>query len=399
MKIPDIKVKIHIKSSNKKMEIKHEWGQYFTTDIGLKEKLFNFILNKPKRILEPCVGRGDLVIYVLERFPKIKFDMYEIDTEIKLLEGIDKNSVRYGDFLEQKIPRFYETIIGNPPYVKTRNGNLYVKFIKKCYGLLSSKGELIFIVPSAFLKLTGTSKLLEEMMSNGNITHIYHPHNEGLFEGASIDVIVFRYAKGVFENPQVLYNDERLYVTNTRGMITFEKEKKEDDFHAFEEYFDIYVGLVCGRENIFRTELGNIDVMKDEGEIYKYIYIKHFPCDDEKINGYLLENKEELLGRKIRKFNDSNWFEWGALRNIKVMEERKGEDCIYVRTITRKTEVSFVGKVGYFGGGLIMLIPTKDVNLHSVVEYLNSEKFKKNFMFAKRFKIGHRQISNSSITI
>ena len=153
--------------------------------------MVSFILNKPKRILEPCIGRGDLVIYVLECIPKIKFDMYEIDTEIELLEGIDKNSVHYGDFLEEKIPRIYETIIGNPPYIKSKNGNIYIKFIKKCYGLLSSKGELIFIVPSAFLKLTGTSKLLNEMMSNGNITHIYHPHDEGLFENASIDVILF----------------------------------------------------------------------------------------------------------------------------------------------------------------------------------------------------------------
>ena len=86
-------------------------------------------------------------------------------------------------------------------------------------------------------------------------------------------------------------------------MITFEKEKKEEEFHIFEEYFNIYVGLVSGWESVFRNEIGNSEVMKDEGEINKCILIKHFPCDDKKINEYLLEHKEDLIGRKIRKFN------------------------------------------------------------------------------------------------
>ena len=34
-------------------------GQYFTTDNGLKRKMLSFILNNPKRILEPCIGRGN----------------------------------------------------------------------------------------------------------------------------------------------------------------------------------------------------------------------------------------------------------------------------------------------------------------------------------------------------
>lgn len=54
-------------------------GQYFTTDNGLKEKLLSFILNNPKRILEPCIGRGDLVEYVSKKLKNVHFDMYEID--------------------------------------------------------------------------------------------------------------------------------------------------------------------------------------------------------------------------------------------------------------------------------------------------------------------------------
>jgi hypothetical protein len=44
-----------------------------------------------------------------------------------------------------------------------------------------------------------------------------------------------------------------------------------------------------------------------------------------------------------------------------------------------------------------MLKPKKICNLNNIVSYLNSDLFKNNFMFSGRFKIGHRQISNSYI--
>ena len=34
---------------------KHNLGQYFTTNNELKEKVYEFILNKPSNILEPSI--------------------------------------------------------------------------------------------------------------------------------------------------------------------------------------------------------------------------------------------------------------------------------------------------------------------------------------------------------
>lgn len=156
----------------------HSLGQYYTTHIDLKEKVFEFILNSPTTILEPSMGRGDLIIFITNKLPNITFDMYEIDTQIKLLDNIEKTKVVYGDFMIQSITKTYKTIIGNPPYVRTKKGNLYIDFIEKCYNLLDTDGELIFIVPSDFLKLTCASRLLNVMMTHGTFTHIFHPHNE-----------------------------------------------------------------------------------------------------------------------------------------------------------------------------------------------------------------------------
>lgn len=390
------------------MLLKQKLGQYFTTNNELKEKVYEFILNKPINILEPSIGQGDLVLFVKNKLPYIKFDMYEIDNEIKLLEKVEKKNVIYGDFLTQNIIKKYKTIIGNPPYVRTKNGNLYIDFIDKCYKLLDENGELIFIVPSDFFKLTSASKLLNEMMNNGTFTHIFHPNNEKMFENASIDVIVFRYCKNKFytksknnviKDEKILYNDKLVYITNRNGLITFHETKIENSV-LFNEYFDIYVGMVSGKDEVYKNqELGNIEILNGEDKLDKYIYIVKYPYNNSKIDNYLLLHKKELIERKIKNFNENNWFEWGAPRNINTIHKNFGKNCIYIYNLTRREKVSFVDKVQYFGGGLIMLIPKKDCDLKSVVKYLNSSEFKRNFIFSGRFKIGHRQISNSYIPV
>lgn len=379
--------------------MKYKSGQYFTKNIMLKQKIFEFILNEPLNILEPSIGRGDLVSFIKDRITDVSFDMYEIDEEIELLQDIDKEQVIYGDFLSQEISKTYRTIIGNPPYIKKRNGNIYIDFVERCYNLLDDKGELIFIVPSDFLKATKASKLLDGMINNGNFTHIFHPNDEKLFENASIDVILFRYCKDNTIEKKVLYNEKLLHVCNSDGLITFSENIVMDTI-LFKDYFDVYVGMVSGKEEVFKNErFGNIDVINGCDKIEKYIYIETFPTLDKKINKYMLENKDKLINRSIRKFSDSNWFEWGAPRNISNIRNNLDQECIYIYNLTRKVIVSFVGKINYFGGGLIMLRPKSRCNLENIVSYINSDVFKENFMFSGRFKIGHRQISNSHLPI
>lgn len=374
-------------------------GQYFTTNDYLKEILYSFIHNNPELILEPSIGRGDLISYVKSKNPEIMFDMYEIDFNIEPLENIQKDDVIYCDFLSQNIDKKYKTIIGNPPYIRTKKGNLYIDFIEKCYYLLDDNGELIFIIPSDFFKLTSSKQLLNIMMENGFFTHIYHPHDDKLFKNATIDVIIFRYLKNREHEKMILYNGTLLHIVNNNGMITFEKELDEE-YIILGEYFDIYVGLVSGKESIYKNEeLGNIDIINGEGKIEKYIYIEEYPSGDQQIDNYLEIHKQELMERKIRKFNENNWFEWGAPRNIKVIKNNIGKKCIYIHNLTRKNKVAFQDKISYFGGGLIMLKPKIACNLKKITLYLNSDTFKNNFTFSKRFKIGHRQLYNSRVPI
>ena len=188
-----------------------------------------------------------------------------------------------------------------------------------------------------------------------------------------------------------------MYITHSDGLITFNEDENNNE-NTINDYFDIFVGIVSGRDGIYKNDkLGNIEVLNGIDQIDKYIYVEKYPSGNKSIDDHLLKNKEELMGRGIRKFTEKNWFEWGAPRNISTIRKNLGRDCIYINNITRKTEVAFVGIVQLFGGGLIMLIPKKKYDLNKIVEYFNSTEFKKNFIFSGRFKIGHRQISNSFI--
>lgn len=370
-------------------------GQYFTTSEYLKLNVFNLIKNKPDIILEPSVGEGDIVKYILSRSPNMKFDTYEIDDSL-----ISTDDVIYGDFLEIQIDKKYKTIVGNPPYVKTKSGNLYIDFIKKCYELLEPSGELIFIVPSDFIKLTRNMDLINKMLANGTITDIIQPHKENLFKNASIDVIIFRYCKNNKLSNKIMVNNEKKYLNNTNGILTFANDKNENKIRIA-EYFDIYVGMVSGKESVFKNKkFGNIEILNKENQIDKYILIDKFPTKNKDLNEYMNKHKDILISRKIRKFNDDNWFKWGAPRNYKTISKNINRDCLYISTITRKPNVCFAGKVQYFGGSLIIMIPKNDnIDITYFRDKINSAEFKKNYTYSKRFKIGHKQLCNALLDI
>jgi adenine-specific DNA-methyltransferase len=379
----------------------HDKGQYFTSSPLLKQCVCNFVLNSPDRVLEPSVGRGDLVDSMQTTFGLLDFDMYEIDSNIKLLPCIDAKNVTYGDFLTQNMCYKYKTIIGNPPYVRTSTGNLYIDFIQRCHGLLEDGGELIFIVPSDFMKLTSAAPLIRHMMTTGTFTHIFRPNDEKLFENASIDVIVFRYCLEPDLERTVMYNNELKRLINTNGTITFASMHDTTGNVKIEDYFDVLVGMVSGRESVFKNEqFGTMSVRNGKTTVDRYIMIDNFPSDNDELNLYLLQHKTELIERKMRKFGETNWFKWGAERNYTKVSNKLGEDCIYVRMLTRDTEIAFVEKVSYFGAGMLALIPKTDaphkLDLTKTVMFLNSSQFRENYLYSK---LGNDNCVNRLLTI
>jgi adenine-specific DNA-methyltransferase len=161
------------------------------------------------------------------------------------------------------------------------------------------------------------------------------------------------------------------------------------------------VGLVSGRDEIYRhAELGDIDLLTDQGRLDRFIFPEVFPTGNEARDAYLLAHKTALLARKIRTFNETNWFEWGAPRNLGHIRAHWGAPCIYVRALTRKKDVAFTATVQYFGGSLLCLVPKQAMSaerLAAIVATLNTEDWQRDYMYAGRFKMGQKQMSSARL--
>lgn len=371
--------------------MKKTLGQYFTTSEELQTFIFEKVQNKGECLMEPSFGAGHLLKKFIEYDKNYQMVCYEIDETIgKVITTNKYQMLLYCDFMIQSIQK-YKTIIGNPPFIKQKTGNLYLKFIEKCFHSLEEGGELLFIVPSDFIKLTSASSIITTMTSLGSFTDFYFPHNEKLFQGASIDVMVFRYQLGLMTN-KTMVNDKEMFCNMNKGIITF--SHVEVSGVSIETLFHVYVGIVSGKDKVYHSSIGNIDVLTDKDKLERFIFPETFPTNNVEIDAHLLKHKQELLSRRIKSFNEKNWYEWGAPRNLTSIREFWGKPCIYIRNITRHKEVAFCGTVQYFGGTLLCLVPKSSVDIDNVVEFLNSEKFQRDYTYAERFKIGHKQISN-----
>jgi adenine-specific DNA-methyltransferase len=370
-------------------------GQYFTVSPALQQFVFDKVRYKGARLLEPSFGAGHLLKKFIEYDPAYPASCYELDSTVKpVVVFVPAQTIIYGDFTKQAITEKFRTIIGNPPYVKQSTGNLYIKFIEQCFDLLEADGEMIFIVPSDFIKLTSAAAIIDRMKAQGSFTDFLFPHDEKLFQGASVDVLVFRYEKGLQTN-QVVMNGKNMLCNINNGIVTFSDTEVLGT--PLSSRFHVYVGLVSGKDTVYCSPIGNMDILCDKGKQQKFIFTETYPTADAAINTHLLAHKPALLERKIRKFNETNWYEWGAPRNIVSMRANQGKPCIYMRTMTRNQEVCFIGTVQYFGGTLLCLIPKTDISeteLARVADFLNSKDMQKDYIYSGRFKIGQKQVCN-----
>jgi adenine-specific DNA-methyltransferase len=380
---------------------KKNTGQYFTISDELQSFVFDNVKHKSHLLLEPSFGAGHLLKRFKEYDENYPMMCYELDTNISpVLEFNQYQTPTYGDFTQQEITQKFKTIIGNPPYVKqNKGGNMYIRFIELCYDYLADDGELIFIVPSDFIKVTCASSIISRMTESGRFTDFLFPHNEKLFEGAIIDVMVFRYEKcGPSPSKKTVVNGKEVFYNVNNGIITFSSEDVVGT--PISDEFSVYVGFVSGRDAVYRAPFGNIDMLTDKDRVEKYIFTDTFPTQNNVINAHLQAHKTELLGRKMRTFSETNWFQWGAPRNISNIKRNAGKSCIYLRIMTRQKEVAFLGNVQYFGGTLLCLVPKSEMDeaeIQRVVDHINSESFQNDYIYAGRFKIGHRQLSNAVI--
>ncbi|MCB1892609.1 MAG: class I SAM-dependent methyltransferase, partial [Rhodocyclaceae bacterium] len=192
------------------------------------------------------------------------------------------------DFFAYPEKERFDTIIGNPPYVKARdiqpgtrrhlgsqllNGhaNLYLYFIEKCVRHLRPGGELIFITPRDFLKATGSARLNTWLHDQGTLTDFQELGDARVFDGVVPNCAIWRFEKG--NMTRRMHDGRRMVLAGgqlllTRGIYSV----------PLSSVFSVKVGAVSGADDIFaNAELGNADFVcsktAQSGELRRMIHL------------------------------------------------------------------------------------------------------------------------------
>lgn len=362
-------------------------GQIYTP-LDIVKLMFGLSTNDGD-ILEPSCGDGAFSEYIRNHSDRF-ITSYEIDPVNR------KRGVIIGDFFDINENQKYSTIIGNPPYVSFKNiikstldkiqsknylnsfdirSNLYLFFIRKCIQHLEYKGEIIFITPRDFIKATSSSKLNNLIYQLGTITHWLEYGDDVLFKGYSPTVVIWRFQKDNFSRETKTKDGTRQF-SLTDGQISFTNNVNTI---KFSDLFFVKVGAVSGLDSVFTSDKGNQQFVcsftKKTGNLKTMFYnIKH---DD------LLPFKSKLINRKIKKFDENNWWQWG--RSL----YESNLPRIYVNCKTRDNKPFFLNNCNYYDGSVLAIFPKKEINLQKALDLLNSVDWNE-----LGFKVGGRLFFN-----
>lgn len=367
-------------------------GQVFTPKHIVCDMLS--LIKNNGEILEPSCGDGAFCKN-LKRCVGI-----EIDNKF-----INENVLNI-DFFDYPTTNKFDTIIGNPPYVRyqdilnstkekltefdkifDKRTNLYLFFIYKCVLHLKERGELIFITPRDFLKSTSAIKLNEFLYENGTITDFIDLGDEKIFKNAQPNCAIWRFEKGNFKrNTNVLKE-----FSCANGQLLFTSKKY---CVKFSDLFFVKVGAVSGKDKIFANEkYGNLDFVCSQtaknGKTRRMIYNEK--CE------FLLQFKDELIARKIRKFDENNYFLWG--RDYYKSDKIR----IYVNAKTRNKKPFFTHKCTAYDGSILAIFPKFECDektLNELIFALNSIDWGElGFVCGGRFLFSQKSLENSLLPI
>ena len=304
------------------------------------------------RTLEPSAGDGAF-LHALKQHGS-DYVGIEIDPRVAPEGALVR------DFFDYPLSEQFDTIIGNPPYVRFQEvtvntkkslkselfdarSNLFLFFIEKCIRHLKPGGELVFIVPREFIKLTAAKKLNAWLYAQGSITHFYETGDVRVFDDHTPNCAIFRFEKGRMNRSMA---DGRRFV-EVDGQLMF---LREDHSVRFGDIFTVKVGAVSGADQIYTHPKGNMEFVYSKtvetGETRRMLYgIKHPHLD---------KHKEELLARRVKTFDESNWWQWGRHFPINLKPR------IYVNGRTRKPEPFFLHDCNAFDGSVLALFPKNE---------------------------------------
>ena len=309
------------------------------------------------------------------------------------------------DFFAYPEREQFDTIIGNPPYVRfqdippatqaliargrygaclDKRANLYLFFSDKCLRHLKPGGELIFITPRDFLKLSGAVRLNRWLLEQGSFTDVIELGDARVFDAAVPNCLIWRFECDA-RTRTLRYAEVSGGATAARlaaelaaprwqtrhqveaaGHLMFTR----GDFPLrLSELAFVKVGAVSGADAIYADEVaGTRDFVCSstvlDGRTRRMIW-----CEaDAPAPAALLPHRVRLQARRIRQFDDSNWWQWG--RGYYQSERPR----IYVNGKTRAAQPFFIHPCPHYDGAVLAVFPHREkVNLAALCAALNAK--------------------------
>ena len=341
-------------------------GQVFTPQ-AIVDCMLQLVRNEG-RVLEPACGNGAF----LRHFPGavgIEIDPRHAPPEAEVM-----------NFFELSKDEQFATIIGNPPYVRhqdispgtkrlagdsvlDKRANLYLFFIERCLRHLEPHGELIFITPRDLLKATSAVPLNRLLHAAGTITDFIDLGDTHLFSGSAPNCAIWRFEKDNFSRQtryaaldqasgtgglQNLRWEHRRFVESS-GHLLF---TRHDYPLRLSDIAFVKVGAVSGADDIYASDtFGNRDFVcsttATDGKTRRMIW-----CDPgAEAPAALLPHKTRLIERRIRHYDESNWWQWG--RSYFQSEQLR----IYVNSKTRRPKPFFLHDCLNYDGAVLAIFP------------------------------------------
>lgn len=358
-------------------------GQVFTPEPVVRAMLR--LRHNNGRVLEPSCGNGAFLRH-LHRAVGIELDPLHCPPGAHNI-----------DFFAYPEAEKFDTVIGNPPYVRYQDiapatrallrhdgfdgrSNLYLFFIEKCVRHLAPGGELIFITPRDFLKSTSARRLNRWLHERGTITNVIDLGDARVFADALPNCLIWRYELGnlshntawarIGQGDDLAANLERTHwqlrhFSECAGHLLFSHGEYTLNMA---QVATVKVGAVSGQDAIYASESdGNRDFVTSstarDGKTRRMIW-----CEPgEPPPAALLPHHDALIARRIRPFDENNWWQWG--RGYPQTDAPR----VYVNTKTRQPQPFFLHPCLNFDGAVMGIFPhRRDTDLSAFRDALNA---------------------------
>jgi DNA (cytosine-5)-methyltransferase 1 len=406
-------LKLNFSSLSKIAEIANtkrtENAAYYTS-----KKLVTDIMNEIKiipkdeiYILEPSVGVGNFIPFIIQKFEnkKIFLDLVDIDNDsleiAKLLIAkikVPKNVIIkfiQADFLMYNFERKYDYVIGNPPF-----GKILSKSAKLKYYLTNSRNKNttnicsffldkalnisnnVFVIFPKFLLNTPEFNITRQYLSNMNVITIIDFGEKG-FPGVLIETI------GIQIQPNEKPKTTKV-ISLTRKLTINQKQKYIMDtsfpywiIYRNDFFDDVSKKLEFGVFNVFRDrQITNSHLTKQKANAVRVLKARNITDDGKIINisgydSFIEEDKTHLF--EVSKFFNR-------------------EDIYLTPNMTYNPRVIKNPTGILFNGSVAVLIPKKNMILSfEQMSFFSSDEYRSFYQVARNYQTRSLNVDASSV--